>query len=467
MKTLLRMTAQQHEAIMAHVLPHDGNEAVAIALCGRRAGTAHHLLTVHRIIPIPYEECSLRQPNRVTWPTERLIPLLGEASKRGMAILKIHGHPQHYPYHSEIDDVADRELFTSIYGWMDDEHPHASAIFMPDGQVVARIIHPDGQFEAIQSIQVVGDDLRFFDLEQGTAKIPAHSKRTAQAFGEDTFKQLNRRKIAVIGCSGTGSWVIEQLGRYAVKELVLVDPDYIDELNLNRIPATAADAEAKILKVDLMKRRIEEMGLGTKVQTFSTNLFSPVAVKAVAECDAIFGCVDSIDGRWLINRLAAFYLIPYFDLGVKLEADGCGGIDHACAGVQYLQPGQSLWSRGMFSLEQVRAAGTKRRDPQEYERLRKDKYVVGLPADERPAVISFNMAIAGWAVAEFLARLHPYREDSNTEYASVMLSFSQMRICTDLYPDNCPTLSKSVGRGDVEPLLEIPELSEKEAIASC
>ena len=56
----LRMTGRQHTALASHLFPGDGNEAVAIALCGRRAGQEAHILTVHRIMPIPYEDCQVR-----------------------------------------------------------------------------------------------------------------------------------------------------------------------------------------------------------------------------------------------------------------------------------------------------------------------------------------------------------------------------------------------------------------------
>jgi hypothetical protein len=70
-----------------------------------------------------------------------------------------------------------------------------------------------------------------------------------------------------------------------------------------------------------------------------------------------------------------------------------------------------------------------------------------------------NMNIASTAVLEFLARLHPYKDEPNSEYASYMISFNQARICTDRDGKPCPALLKNVGRGDVIPLLENPELS--------
>lgn len=465
MKTSLIMTAAQHAQIKAHILPDDGKEAVAIALCGRRTGANYHRLFVHKVISVPYEVCSVREPDRVSWSTDLLVPLLEEASRREMAILKIHGHPQHYPWHSEVDDKSDRELFPSIYGWMEDNFPHASVIVLPDGRIVGRVIHPNGTFQPIDVVQIVGDNLQFYYANESSKVVPEIAKRTVQTFGENTYTKLNRLKIGVVGCSGTGGWVVEQLGRYGVGALVLVDPDRVEEKNLNRIPATMLDAQTGILKVEMARRNIEAIGFGTQVEIFPTSLFEPKAVRAIAECDVVFGCMDSIDGRWLLNRLATFYLLPYFDVGVKLEADGKGGIGQACGGIQYLQPGQSLWSRGMFTLEQVRAAGLKRTNSEEYEQQRRAKYIVGLPPDERPAVIGFNMNIASFAVLEFLARLHPYRDEPNSEYASYMFSFSQAQLYTEPMNVSCPTLVKHIGRGDVVPLLDSPELSEMDAIA--
>lgn len=464
MKTSLSLTATHQAVLKEHLFPGDGKEAVAIALCGRRAGANNHRLLVHKIIPVPYEYCSLREPDRVSWSTDILIPLLSEASKRGMAILKIHGHPQNYPQHSEVDDEADRDLFPCIYGWMNNDLPHASAIMLPDGRIVGRTVNTEGDFEPLSSVMVVGDDFSFHHIHESGERVPEFARRTAQVFGEATFNKLSRLKVGVVGCSGTGIWVIEQLGLYGVRALVLVDPDRIEEKNRNRIPATKQDAQYQTFKVEVAQRNINNLGLGTEVEAIPKSLFAPEVVKAIASCDVVFGCVDSIDGRWLLNRLSTFYLLPYFDLGVKLEADGRGGIEQICGGVQYLQPGQSLWSRGMFSLEQVRAAGLKRTDPEQYEQQRRSKYIVGLPLDERPAVVSVNMNIASFAVLEFLARLHPYRDEPNSEYASYMISLSQARICLDREQKPCPTLVKQIGRGDVVPLLENPELSEMEAL---
>lgn len=461
METILRLTQAQHAQLNEHLFPGDGNEAVAIALCGRRAGSERHCLTVQMVFPVPYDQCKERTPVRVTWSTEVLLPLLAEASRRELAVVKIHSHPGGLKEFSLWDDASDRDLFPSIYGWMDNEQPHASAVMLPDGHIFGRTVSPEGEFEPLSLISVVGDDLRFFwNSSDRESSVPEYARRHAQAFGAGTTAMLRRLAVAVVGTSGTGSPLVDQLARLGVGKIVLVDPDNVEEKNLNRIQnTTMEDAREGRFKVDVMARTIAALEFGTDVVTFSRNLYDPEIVSAVAECDVLFGCMDSVDGRHLLNRLATFYVLPYFDVGVKLEADGRGGIDQVCGTVHYLQPGRSsLMSRCVYTLEQVRAAGLRRTDPAAYEEQRRAKYITGVNED-RPAVISVNMFFASLAVNELLARLHPYRDDDNGRFAAYRFSLSQAQTYTEPEGAPCKLLLRHIGRGDVRPLLDMPELS--------
>jgi hypothetical protein len=461
MKTTLTLTHEQREILLKHLFPNDGNEAVAIALCGRLTGEDEHRLIVHKIEPIPYEYCSIRAPDRVAWSTEILIPLLEEAIKHQWGIVKIHGHPEHYPFHSEVDDESDRNLFPSIYGWLDDNHPHVSALLLPSGRIVGRVVNVDGSFGNLETVKVVGDDLSFYHATQEKNITPEFAKRTEQAFGKGTFNLLKTLKVGVIGCSGTGSPVIEQLARLGVGKLVLVDPDCIEEKNLNRIlNSTIEDVHQQTLKVELMKRTIENIGLSTSVETYAQNLFEPRVVKAIAACDIVFGCMDSVDGRHLLNRLATFYSIPYIDIGIRLVADGSGGIDQICGGVHYLQPAQSLLERGVYTQKDLEAANLRRVDPESYKDRLKVGYISGV-VEDRPAVISVNMFFASLAVMEMLGRLHIYRNDPNSKYSIWQASLSDGFLEHSSDDSNSLTLANHLGKGDVQPLLGMPSLSER------
>ena len=462
MAVTLTMTESQHLDLMRHLFPDDGCEAVAVALCGRAAGSDVHRLLVRRLELVPYSACSVRRPDCVTWPTDLLVPLLTEAAKYDWALVKLHGH-RHYDKFSTVDDESDRQLFPSVYAWTDSAAPHASAIVMDDGRVFGRVVHEDRTFTDLASVSVVGDDIRLYHTpgnSRGRTQVPEFGRRVAQTFGAGTYQRLRDLRIAVVGCSGTGSPVIEQLARNCVGSLVLIDPDHVEEKNLNRIVnTTMEDARQGLSKVDVAARAVRAMGLGTEVKTYARTLFDREVIREISLSDVVFGCMDTIDGRYLLNKLATFYMIPYFDLGVKIEADGIGGVDQVCGSVHYLKPGgSSLMTRNVFNLEQVRVAGLQRTDPEQYRKLLSEGYIRG-GNEDRPAVVQLNSLIASLAVSELLARLHPYRIDPNNDYAINRISLSHGIF--DHEPDGsaCNLLSRHIGRGDVEPPLDWAELS--------
>ncbi len=456
----LRLTGRQHAAFMAHLLPGDELEAVALALCGRRRGEDDEILTVRRVVPVPYEHCE-RTPTRVRWSTDVLRPLVEEAATRSLGILKVHSHPRGGRRFSELDDESDAEILGSVFSWIDTEDPHASAIMLPAGDLYGRAMLSPGTFHPFSSIAVAGDDLLFWYSELGTDAVPEFTRRHAQLFGAGTTMRLRRLTIGVVGCSGTGSIVVELLARLGVGRLVLVDPDRVEEKNLNRIVnATREDAYLDRFKVEVAARAIARMGFATEVKLVRANLLTPEAVKAVSACDVVFGCMDTAEGRHALNRLATFYVIPYFDVGVRLDADGEGGIDQVCGAVHALQPdGSSLLSRGVYTMARVHAEGLRRTNLALYRKQVEEGYIRGVD-EERPAVVSLNAQLASMAVNEFLARLHPYRYDDNREFAAVRTSLIQGETYREREGSPCPTLAHHAGRGDVEPLLDMPELSE-------
>lgn len=461
----LRLGLNDYRSLQTHLFPGDDKEAVAVALCGRRHGDTGHCLMVQKLVPIPYADCKSRTPAEIVWSTEKLIPLLHQAAARDLAILKIHSHPNGFEDFSETDNAADKDLFNSVFGWTDSEFPHASAVMLPDGRMFGRTILPDGSFRPLDSILVPGHDLLIWhSRDYGVA--PSHAQRHIQLFGTATFNRMRGLSVAVVGCSGTGSPLVEQLARLGVARLVLIDPDFIEDKNLNRIlNAARLDAYLKRSKVEVAGRSITRMGLGTDVEIISANLATPAAVRAVAECDLVFGCMDGAEGRHLLNRLAAFYLLPYFDVGVKLVADGRGGIDEACGAVHYVQPeGDTLIDRGVYTWEDLKAEGLRRTDPIAYREQVRAGYIHGA-AEDRPAVISINMQMASMAINEFLARLHPYRHDPNDETAILRMSFIQGVQYREKEGKSSGIFSRHLGKGDVRPLLLMPELSDSGARA--
>lgn len=456
----LRMTGGQHSLLVAHLLPEDGNEAVAIALCGRLGADA---LMLHKIELVPHELCD-RSSGHVTWSPALLEPLLTRANREGMAVVKFHSHPSGYPFFSEVDDQSDRKLYESVFGWVDGDWPHASAIMLPGGKVLARAVHADGRFEQISNVTVIGDHIQIW-IANSDESVPEFARRHAQLFGEGTTNLLRQLAVGVVGCSGTGSPLVEQLARLGVGELILVDPDHIEEKNLNRIVgSTMDDAEQGRAKVEVLARSVKAMGLGTTVRAFHAPLQDERARRALAACDLVFGCMDSLGGRSILNRLARYYTLAYIDVGVKLEGNGQGDVDQVAGAVHYLRPdGEGLLQRGVFTAKALEAESLRNSDPEGYADRIKRGYIDGVQED-RPAVVSVNSYFASLAVIELLARLHRFRSEENAAYAVQRVSLTNK--LWELEADAGATAQeqKMVGKGDATPFLGMPGLGQADQI---
>jgi hypothetical protein len=93
-------------------------------------------------------------------------------------------------------------------------------------------------------------------------------------------------------------------------------------------------------------------------------------------------------------------------------------------------------------------------------KLKKEAYIKNVNVNN-PAVISVNMQIASHAVNEFLNRIHPYKSEEPSEYAASTIDITEGYIVNvqesgfeiDSY------LRKRIGRGNIIPFIEMPELS--------
>jgi hypothetical protein len=84
-------------------------------------------------------------------------------------------------------------------------------------------------------------------------------------------------------------------------------------------------------------------------------------------------------------------------------------------------------------------------------------YIPGI-VDEAPAVITLNMRASAACMNEFIARAYPYRHESNQNYARTQFSLAACE--EEFTPESAfaSTPSGLLGRGSLEPLLDMPFL---------
>ena len=119
-----------------------------------------------------------------------------------------------------------------------------------------------------------------------------------------------------------GSIVAEAMARIGVSQVTLIDPDRVEEHNLDRLLYGTMRDIGK-LKVDLAAQsmRLHSTSKSIQIATFPLSVHNNGAYRAALDCDIIFSCVDRPIPRDVLNYIAQAHLIPVIDGGVNVETD--------------------------------------------------------------------------------------------------------------------------------------------------
>lgn len=459
----VRITEAHYQELHGHLFPGDDLEAMAFLLCRKAYYRGRCVLLVNHVHGVPAEAYLCRDPDRVQIDNHYLLPLLDKAEEQGYSVVKCHSHPGGAARFSDVDDRSDLDVVTSFYHWQPDG-PHASLV-MSDDDICARIVNEDGTFIECMSVVVVGHQIRHFGRQ-----LPIHDPKVQDrmiiAFGEATYRIFGSLTFGIVGASGTGGLTIESLYRTGAGDIVAIDPEILEDGNLNRVlHGRLVDTALGLYKVHIAQRNIQETGLGTRITALPIDLKTEEAVRHLAWCDVLVGCVDKRGPRLMMNRLSAFYLMPYIDIGVRIDESGDGDGTAVSSAVHYFRPGQSFIQRGIFTYEDVRAEQMALSDPAHYQEQLGRGYVRHAQVT-RPAVMPLNMVAAGLGVMEILARIHSIRDhDQLDQAAETFLSLNDGILLQRSDEGLCSSMSGNLGLGDVTPLLNMPVLSSIQVAA--
>lgn len=145
------------------------------------------------------------------------------------------------------------------------------------------------------------------------------SRLDRQSFlGKDSDVLLANATFGIVGLGGGGSHIVQQLAHAGVGRFVIVDPDFIEDTNTNRlIGGTLADVVCAKPKTDIAARTIR--GLQPDATIVAVRDSWHAATDALKQCDVILGAVDSFAGRDQLERFARRHLIPYIDIGMDVH----------------------------------------------------------------------------------------------------------------------------------------------------
>jgi molybdopterin/thiamine biosynthesis adenylyltransferase len=237
------------------------------------------------------------------------------------------------------------------------------------------------------------------DNKPVTAPSYPRLQRQLTALGEAGQHQLSVLTVAIVGCGGTGSQLAQLLALGGVGRLLLVDDDYIEQSNRNRlVAATDLDIRHRTAKVTALRRHLEGLTPDVAIVELPWSLYDKRSTISILSADVLVGCTDNEGSRLHLNYLAVQHLLPYIDCGAGIEYQG----ERLVAGGQIravLPGGPCLECYG--GIDRWRAA----RDlatPREHLMRRTHGY--GLGEEQAASALAFlNASIAAEAAASVVA----------------------------------------------------------------
>lgn len=427
-------------------------ESTAVAFTRSAAGNTGERLLVHEVRIAQPADYLKRSPAHVLMRGNWVLEALVHAQRTGMGAVFIHSHPhQEMPAFSEQDDEIEARL-ARLFNERAAGLTHL-ALLVGKGGSICRVV---GASERVQ-VWTAGTCLQRIDREPGSAPAWAGGTfdRQVRALGGVGQSMLASLRIAIVGLGGTGSMVAQQLAYLGCQKFVLIDPQALDDTNLNRVVGAYLGDVGKP-KVEIAGRMIRWIRPEASVQELREDVCDRWSAERLRHVDVILACTDSQGSRAVINRIAYQYLIPAIDMGTQIRISDSSAALYGR--VQLLAPGlPCLHCHNALDSDSVRL------DLMSAEARAKDPY--GLPPEvKQPAVISINGVAVSLAVTMLLQTVTPLAGNVRSlRYEGVE---ARVKAVSAISQPRCPDCAERFwGLGDAVPLLARHESAPVEETA--
>src|SRR4051794_12046309 len=122
-------------------------------------------------------------------------------------------------------------------------------------------------------------------------------------------RRLKNARVLVVGAGGLGSPALLYLAAAGVGTIGIVDPDVVEESNLQRQVVHAARDVGR-LKVESARERVAEVNPLVEVRTHAVRLDSANALEVLSGYDLVVDGSDNFPTRYLVNDACVLLGIP-------------------------------------------------------------------------------------------------------------------------------------------------------------
>ncbi len=329
MRFEVALSAEANSASSGHLLQHYRRDELQEDLCFGlwRPSTGKQRLTalVYEIL-LPEEGERLLHGNASFQP-QFLARAIGVARQRQSGVAFMHSHPgTGWQGMSDADIEAEKNVLAYPAGatglplvglTIGSDGYWSSRFWQRDGQEMRRHWCDKTRVVGPKSYQIYSNN--FIEPPPQRKEV---LRRTFDTWGQDAQAMISRLRVGIVGIGSVGSIVAESMARIGVSKITLIDPDRVEEHNLDRLlHATTRDLGKQKVQVGSEAIRRNATAGSVDLIALPKSVHETDAYKAALDCDIIFSCVDRPLPRDVLNYIAQVHMIPVVDGGVSVETD--------------------------------------------------------------------------------------------------------------------------------------------------
>ena len=133
--------------------------------------------------------------------------------------------------------------------------------------------------------------------------------------GAAGLAKIKSLRTAVVGAGGSGSHLVQQLAHLGVVSVIIIDPDWLERSNVNRVVMSHYGLVGQP-KAELLQWRLRR--LRSRLEPIVDSVESPDAIAALQQCDVCFGAVDHSGTRHLIEYFCRMAFVPLIDVAMQI-----------------------------------------------------------------------------------------------------------------------------------------------------
>ncbi len=217
--------------------------------------------------------------------------------------------------------------------------------------------------------------------------------RTLLWLGSNNSAKIHSTRIGCVGAGGLMNPFVIEAMHHGFKDFILIDPDKLEEHNLNRFYGGNREDKGKF-KTEILKRILTEFNPSIAVETSNSFFPEENTEKLLSTCDIIVSGVDNDYTRVNVQLLATTLNKPLLDMGsaifLKNNTYLCPEVDERGGQIRLSIPEKGCLACMGLQLNAVR--DFKR---EEMDRIR--GYIVGTDLTP-PSIITLNSTIASIAL---------------------------------------------------------------------